>query len=316
MASPKFLKANYGDLYGSSMLPALEEVFRSDQAMHPSRRGDLYMIKSIQNDIWQASSMHDLSLLQQVSEGQEYSFEATPAGSNKTLRPVKYGLGISISEEAAEDGKFDEIANMVRKLSESARETQEIQAMAPFNNGFSGGGETADDGVAVFSASHTLPSGGTFSNLLATPADLADASVEAALIQFETGFVGDSGIIKLYKPSKILCHPTSKRTAKEVLGSELRTAIVSNTNTNNMNSLREDGLSVLSSPHLTDTNAWFLLAQPSDTGFRLISRKGIETKAAGPDVGFKNDSISYKCRYREKIGVTHAYGVIGTPGGS
>lgn len=314
MSSPKFLKANYGDLYGASMLPALEEVFRSDQAMHPSKRGDLYVIKSIQNDIWQASSMHDLPLLQQVSEGQEYSFEATPAGANKTLRPLKYGLGISISEEAAEDGKFDEIANMVRKLSGSARETQEIQAMSPFNNGFAGGSETADDGVVIFSASHTLPSGGTFSTLLASAADLSDTSLEAALVQFETGFVGDSGIIKLMKPKKILCNPLFKRTAMEVIGSDLRTGVVSNTNVNNMNSLKQDGLSVLSSPHLTDTDAWFLLADPSETGFRLISRKGIETKAAGADVGFKNDSISYKCRYREKIGVTHAYGVIGTPG--
>lgn len=314
MSSPRFQRDNYQDLYGASMLPALEEVFRCDQAQHPSRRQQIYSVKNTSRDIWQASSMHDLPLLQQVSEGQEYSFEATPQGSNKTLKPLKFGLGISISEEAAEDGKFDEIANMVRKLSESARETQEIQGMSPFNNGFAGGSELADDGLVVFNAAHLLPSGGTFSNLLTTPADLSDTSLEAALVQFETGFVGDSGIIKRYVPKNILCHPLFKRTAMEVIGSDLRTGVVSNTNVNNMNSLKQDGLSVISSPHLVDTDAWFLLAAPDETGLRLISRKGVETKAADPAVGFKNDSILYKCRYREKIGVTHAYGILGTPG--
>jgi hypothetical protein len=81
-----------------------------------------------------------------------------------------------------------------------------------------------------------------------------------------------------------------------------------------MNSLKQDGLMVVSSPHLTDSDAWFLLADKSETGLDIISRKPIETKAAGPDSGFDNDSIKYKSRYREKVDTIHAYGVLGTPG--
>lgn len=317
--SPRFIRDNYSDLYGTSALPVLEEVFRSELALHPSRREQLFQKKSTQRDIWQATSMHDLPLLQQVSEGQEYSFEATAQGASKTLRPVKFGLGISISEEAIDDGKFDEMADMVRKLAKSARESQEIQAMNIFNNGFSGGGETCSDGVAVFSASHTLPSGGTFSNLLTSAADLSDTSLEAMLVQFETAFVGDSGIKYMMKPKNLIVNPLFKRLAMELIGSDLRAQTALNstngiTNVNNMNSLKQDGLEIVSSAHLTDTDAWFLTAAPSETGLRIISRKDIETKAAGPDAGFKNDSISYKCRYREKIGVTEAYGIMGTPG--
>ncbi len=314
--SPKFLRDNYSDLYGADMLPVLEEVFRFNLSMQPSRRGELFQKKSTQQSIWQSTSMHDLPLLQEVAEGQEYSFEATPAGSSKTLKPVKFGLGISISEEAADDGKFDEIADMVAKLAKSARESQEIQAMNVFNNGFSS--ETADDGVAIFSASHTLPSGGTFSTLLSA-ADLSDSSLEDMLVQFETAFVGDSGIIYKCVPKNLVVHPDYKRLAMELIGSDLRTGTVTNsttgvTNVNNMNSLKSDGLRVVSSAHLSDSDAWFLTAEPQDTGFRIISRKDIETKAATPDAGFKNDSILYKCRYREKIGCTHAYGVMGSAG--
>lgn len=315
--SPKFLRDNFSDLFGASMLPALEEVFRFELSQHPSRREMLFKKVSTARDIWQATAMHDLPLLKQVSEGQEYSFEAPSQGASKTLKPVKFGLGVSISEEAAEDGKFDEIADMVRKLAKSARESQEIQAMNIFNNGFSS--ETTSDGVAIFSASHTLPSGGSLRNKLSSDSDLSDSSLETMLIDFETQFVGDSGIIYSMQPRNLIVHPSNKRLAMELIGSELRARTETNsttgvTNVNNMNSLREDGLRVVSSPHLTDADAWFITAEPVDTGLRIISRKDIETKAAGADAGFVNDSILYKCRYREKIGATEPYGVFGTPG--
>lgn len=314
---PKFIRDNFGDLFGSTMLPVLEEVFRFELMQHPSRREMLFQKKATQRDIWQASAMHDLPLLSQVAEGQEYSFEASKQGASKTLKPVKFGLGISISEEAAEDGKFDEIGDLVRKLAKSARESQEIQAMNIFNNGFSS--EVTSDGLSIFNSAHTQPSGGTFRNVLSSAADLSDTSLETMLIDFETQFVGDSGIIYRLAPRNLVVHPSNKRLAMELIGSELRARTETNsttgvTNVNNMNSLALDGLRVVSSPHLTDSDAWFLTAEPEYTGLRIISRKDIETKAAGADVGFTTDSILYKCRYREKIGATEAYGVFGTAG--
>lgn len=319
--SPRVLRDNFGDLFGTSMLPVLEEIFRSELAMHPSRRDLLFKIVSHDRDIWQSTEIHDMPLLQQVSEGEDYSFEAPAQGANKTLRPVKYGLGFSISEEAVDDGKFNFIADAISKLAKSARESQEIQAMNIFNNGFTS--ETTADGVALFSTAHTLPSGGSLRNRLSSDADLSNSSLEQMLIDFETQYVGDSGIIYRMVPKYLVVHPTNKRLAMELIGSELRatTAVTGTgaagdgiTNVNNMNSLKEDNLVVISSPHLTDTDAWFLQSAPQDTGLRVISRKPIETKAAGADVGFVNDSILYKCRYREKIGAIHPYGSFGTTG--
>ncbi len=314
---PKFIRDNFSDLFGATMLPVLEEVFRFELMQHPSRREMLFQKKSTQRDIWQATAMHDIPLLKQVAEGQEYSFEASAQGASKTLKPVKFGLGISISEEAAEDGKFDEIGDLVRKLAKSARESQEIQAMNIFNNGFTS--ETTSDGLSLFNSAHTQPSGGTVRNVLSTPSDLSDSSLETMLIDFETQFVGDSGIIYRLAPRNLVVHPSNKRLAMELIGSELRARTETNsttgvTNVNNMNSLALDGLRVVSSPHLTDADAWFITAEPEYTGLRIISRKDIETKAAGPDVGFTTDSILYKCRYREKIGATEPYGAFGTAG--
>lgn len=313
----QFVRANYSDLFDTTALPALEELFRSELQMHPSRRDILFKKVSTEMDIWQSTELHDMPLLQQVSENEEYSFERQKQGASKTLKPVKYGLGFSISEEAVDDGKFAFISDGISKLAKSARESQEIQAMNIFNNGFST--ETTADGVSVFNAAHTLPSGGTVRNVLSSDADLSDTSLEQMLIDFETQFVGDSGIIYRVAPRYLVVHPSNKRLAMELIGSELRAQTATQgatgiTNVNNMNSLKEDNLVVISSPHLTDEDAWFLTADPANTGLRIISRKPIETKAAGADAGFKDDSILYKTRYREKIGVTHHNGVFGTPG--
>jgi hypothetical protein len=303
-----FLRNNYSDLFGSSMLPVLEEMFWAEAAMHPQRREQLFKMVSTERDIWQSSELHDMPLFQTVQEAQDYTFKRPLQGANKTMSVVKYGLGFSISEEAVDDGKFDFIADAVKKLARSAKETQEISAMNIFNNGFTS--ETTADGQYVFDTDHSLPSGLTFRNKPSADADLSPSSLESALVDFETQQIGDSGIIYNIKPKVLLVPSTLRRYAMELIGSDLK----ADTADNNMNSLKQDGLIVISSPHLTDSDAWFLLGSPEETGLRIINRKPLETKASGPDVGFINDSIYYKSRYREVLGVTHPYGIFGVRG--
>jgi phage major head subunit gpT-like protein len=302
------LRNNFSDLYGSSMLPVLEEMFWSEIATHPSRRSQIFKEVSTERDIWQYSEVHDMALFEQVQESQDYTFKRPMAGANKTLTINKYGLGFSISEEAVDDGKFDFISDAVRKLAKSAKETQEIAAMNILNNGFTT--ETTADGQYLFDTDHSLPSGLTFRNKPSSDVDLSASSLDSALVDFETQQIGDSGIIMNIKPKVLLVPSGLARYAKELIGSELK----ADTADNNMNSLKQDGLIVVSSPHLTDSDAWFLLASPSETGLRIINRSPLETKASGPDVGFINDSIYYKSRYRESLGAVHAYGVWGTQG--
>lgn len=306
--APAMIRSQFSDLFGSNMLPVLEELFRVEIERHPSRREALFKVVPHMRDIWQYSEQHDLDLYSTVEEGSEYSFKRRKAGSNKTFSMVKYGLGFSISEEMVDDGKFDEIGDLVRKLGRSGMESQEIKAMNVYNNGFDS--ETTADGAYVYSATHSLPSGGSYRNLLSTAADLSTTSLDTALADFETQFVGDSGIIYRMVPRCLLVHPSQKRYAKELVGSELK----ADTADNNLNSFQDDQLVVMSSPHLTDSDAWFLQAAPEETGFRIISRSPLQTKAAGPDVGFSTDSILYKARYREALGAVHGYGSFGTPG--
>lgn len=303
-----FLRSNYSDLFGSGMLPVLEEMFWSEVDTHNVVREKIFKTVATDRDIWQYSEMHDMPLFETVQESQDYTFSRPLAGVNKTLSVNKYGLGFSISEESVDDGKFDFISDAVKKLAKSAKESQEIAGMNIFNNGFTV--DTSADGQYVFDTDHTLPSGLSFRNRPSTGIDLSASSLETGLIDFSTQQIGDSGIIYNIKPKVLLVPPQLKRYAMELIGSDLK----ADTADNNMNSLKSDGLTVISSPHLTDADAWFLLASPEETGLRIINRKPLSTKASGQDVGFINDSIYYKSSYREVLGTTHAYGIYGSPG--
>lgn len=299
------LRPQYSDLYGPSMLPVLEELFRLEFNMAAAIREQIFKVVSHDRDIWQATELHDLPLHQEMSEGEDYSYYSPKQGFDKTLSMVKFGLGMSISEEAIDDGKFDLVADSIRRMARSGRESQEISAMNIFNNGFSS--ELAADGLSVFNSAHLLPSGGTYRNRPTAFADLSVSSLETALTDFETQFVGDTGIFYRLMPKILLVHSSNRRLAKELIGSELKPE----TNDNNLNSFKEEGLMVMSSPRLVDADAWFLLAPAADTGLRIVSRKPIETKS---NECFDNDSVKYKSRYREKIGVTHGYGIYGNSG--
>jgi hypothetical protein len=305
MSAPVTLRSQYSDLYGSAMLPVLEEIFRTRLAQHPSRRDQLFVTKSTDRDIWQSTELHDMELFNEMAEGTEYSYKRAKQGANKTFTVKKMGLGFSISDEAIDDGKIDLVAEMTAMLADSARETQEIDAMNIFNNGFDS--ETTSDGQYVFDSDHSLPSGGTFRNKLSVAADLSDTSLRQAITDFETVFVGDSGIIKKMTPKILLVNPANRLYAKELVGS----AGKPDTSDNNMNPVKDEGLIVVSSPHLTDTDAWFLLADKAATGMRIINRRGIQTK--GEEV-FDTDSVKYKASYRERLGCIHPYGVFGSAG--
>lgn len=305
MSAPNTIRSQYSDLFGSAMLPVLEEIFRTRVAQHPSRREALFATKTTDRDIWQSTELHDMELFAEMGEGTEYTYKRAKQGASKTFAVKKMGLGFSISREAIEDGKVDLVREMTEALADAAMESKEVDAMNVFNNGFSS--ETTADGVALFSTAHTLPSGGTYRSKLSADADLSYTSLAQAITDLRSAQVGDSGIIKLYTPKVLLVHDSARLYAKELVGSELKADV----ETNNMNSLKGEGIIVVSSPHLTDTDAWFLLTDKEKTGLRIINRQGMQTKS---EENFDTDSVKYKASYRERLGAIHGYGVIGSAG--
>lgn len=315
MSAPVGLRPNFSDLYGSSQLPVLEYLFRSELTKRPSKRDLLLNSRPTDRDIYQYSETHDLPLFNSVPEGSDYTFTRTKAGVNTTLTVVKYGLGISVSEELVDDGKFDLLGDMIRKLAKSGIESKEVAGANLFNNGFTAStGTLTADGLSLFNTAHTLPSGGTFANRPTTDVDLSPSSLDSLLTSFRTNFVGDSGIRYQIPCKYLIVAPANQRYAMEIVKSSNK----ADTANNNTNPFLSDNLEVVVWDHLTDTDAFFLSSGQTsleENGLVAVIREGMQTKAATADsVGFINDAILYKSKYREVLAALHPFGNFGTAG--
>lgn len=308
MSAPVGLRSQYSSLFGTTALPVLEELFMSEYDTAPMVREKLFQTVATDRDIWQSQDMNDLPLMAAIPEGTEYTYTRPSQGFNKTFTPVKYGGGFSVSQELVDDARFDVIGAWARKLGKSARASREIVAMNIFNNGFTT--ELSQDGVSLFNAAHTV-NGATFSNVITGNPDLSESSLQAALAQFERAFINGSGIINSIAPRILVVSPENHRYALELTMSEGK----ADTNDNNINSIRmNDNLMVVSSPYLTDTDAWFLMGSPEDTGLKIIERQAIRTAVSGQDLGFHSDSMFYKVSYREAVGASRPQGILASSG--
>jgi hypothetical protein len=303
-------RTQFPALFGPDQLAALELVVMSQGAFPDSNRDRLFRMISTDRDIWRSQDILDLPLAMEIPEGTQYTASRIGQGLGKTFVPKKSGGMVSITKEMMQDARFDAMGNWARKLGESIAQTREISAMNIFNNGFTTA--LAQDGQSVFSAAHTVGSL-TFSNNITGNPDLSESSLQAALAQFERAFIRSNGTYINSKPRVLLVSPENKRYAMELTMSQGK----ADTTDNNINSIRvNDNLMVVSSPYLTDPDAWFLLAAPEQTGLFIIERQGVETASSGYNdgPGFTTDSALIKASYREDIGVTNAYGILGSSG--
>ena len=83
--------------------------------------------------------------------------------------------------------------------------------------------------------------------------------------------------------------------------------------TNAINAFKDDGLKVVAWPYLTDTNAFYLLAEPTKHNIRTYWR---ERPNVLHDWDFETSSMKVKIRSRWKRGWSDWRGVYATSGSS
>lgn len=136
------------------------------------------------------------------TEGGELATMTIREGYVTRYRPLTYGAKLIVSKEAIDDCKYPEAIAAARRLKKALWKTADIDATLMLARGW----DTAypgGDGLPLFSASHTIPSGGTYSNTLATPytPSVAALTVMTSAIR---KLPGNDGEIEGFEPTKIL----------------------------------------------------------------------------------------------------------------
>ncbi len=239
------------------------------------------------------------------TEGAAVTYEDLGAGFDATFQADTYELAFRTSKEALDDEQEEVVSDAARALGSSMNYTYDVDHANIFNNGFSST-TGSPDGVALFSTSHPLIGGGTAANRPATDGDLSVAQLRVALNDI-ANTRDDAGKLLHWRPKVLLVGYNQKWLAMELLGSELR----ADTADNAINAFKDDGLTVVATPYLTDPNAFFLMAEPSRHNVRTYWR---ERPNVLHDWDFETSSMKVKIRARWKRGWSDWRGVYGTSG--
>lgn len=231
-------------------------------------------------------------------QGGSIGYDTTSQGGTATALHVVYGLGYIVTREAIEDNLYEKLAmGRAKALKRSMVETKNTVVANWFNRGFDTNYPVGPDAVAMFSASHPSSSGNQ-SNLLATPADLSEASLEDMVIQ-SNGATDDRGnkialqVMSLHIPRQL-----------EFEAARILKSINQNDSANNaINALRAmgtfpEGFKV--NNFFTDPDAFFIKTDVSD-GLTLFQRRALEFTKDN-DFGTENALAKATERYSLQIG--------------
>jgi hypothetical protein len=216
-------------------------------------------------------------------------------------------LAFAITEEAIEDNLYDRLASRYTKaLARSMANTKQITAANVLNNGFSAS-YAGGDGVALLATNHPTIAG-TFSNTLATAADLNETSLEQALIDI-AAFTDERGLKIAARGLKLVIPNELQFTAERLMKSANRTG----TADNDINAIRNMGLvpqGYVVNNFLTDTDAFFIKTDVPN-GLKNFVRAPIKTAMEGD---FDTGNVRYKARERYSFGWSDPRGIYGSPG--
>jgi len=294
----------------SSIVDALDlnlnEMFQDGLQKWPEEYSKVFNVENSDKQTEKDSYESGFGLVPVKTEGRTATYDAILPGIKVTYTHLTYALGYEITEEAIEDNQRtpETFAKLPAALDRSAMETVEVSAWSVFNNGFSTAGF---DGVSLFNASHPLLQGGTQSNTPSVQADLSVTSLTAALTAIEK-LVDERGLKRPLRAANLVIPIDYWKTARELLDSDY----IPESANNAINALQSKKLALVESHYITDTNAWFLVADKAQHFLKFFWRVRPGALRRGTD--FDSTNLKHLLRMRFSYGWSHYFGTYGTSG--
>jgi hypothetical protein len=290
------------------LLPGLNALFGLEYARYGEEHKEIFEDESSERSFEEETKLSGFSAAPVKPEGQGIAYDNAQEAWTARYNHETIALGFSLTEEAIEDNLYDSLsARYTKALARAMAYTKQTKAAGILNNGFSAAA-LGGDGVSLFSAVHPLVNGDVNSNTPATPADLNETSLEAAVIQI-AGWVDERGLLIAAKPRKLVVPPAGMVIATRLLETELRVS----TADNDINALKNNGSipeGYTVNHFLTDTDSWFLTTDVPN-GLKHFTRVPL---ANSMDGDFDTGNVRYKSRERYSFGFSDPLGAYGSPG--
>ena len=291
------------------LLPGLNALFGLEYATYGEQHKEIYASETSERSFEEETKLSGFNAAPVKNEGSAIAYDNAQEAFTARYNHETIALGFSLTEEAIEDNLYDSLSSRYTKaLARAMAYTKQTKAASVLNNGFSAGVYAGGDGVALFSTSHPLVSGGTNSNTQSTAADLNETSLEAAVIQI-AAWTDERGLLIAAKPRKLIVPPALQFVATRLLEKQLRTATADNDiNAIVNNGSIPEGYTV--NNYLTDTNAYFICTDVPN-GMKHFVRTPLSNSMDGD---FDTGNVRYKSRERYSFGFSDPLGMFGSPG--
>ncbi|MHC4316156.1 MAG: phage major capsid protein [Planctomycetota bacterium] len=269
-----------------ALWPGVYSWFGAQYNEHEAQYPKLFDIKSSNKKFEELVQQTGFGLAPEKDEGSPTAYDSHTQGYVARGTNIAYSLGYIVTREELADNLYAEVSmRRAGSLAFSMAQTRENVGANVYNrvinSSFTGG-----DAVALGSTAHPTVSGNQ-SNILATAADLSEASLEDLTIQILDAL--DFKGLKIALGIKSLIVPTALiYDAQRILKSNLRVG----TADNDANALRLLGVipEIVVNNYLTDSDAWFIRTNVQD-GLCWFDREPVEfTK----DTDFDTDNAKAK----------------------
>ena len=288
------------------LLPGLNALFGLEYAKYGEEHKEIYETETSERSFEEETKLSGFSAAPVKNEGSAIRYDNGQEAWTARYNHETIAMGFSLTEEAIEDNLYDSLsARYTKALARSMAYTKQVKAAAVLNNGFTAG-YNGGDGTTLFSATHTLVSGGTNSNVPSTPSDLNETSLESAVIQISL-WTDERSLLIAAKPRKLVVPPALQFVATRLLETELRVG----TNDNDINALKNNGSipeGYAINHFLTDSNAWFLTTDVPN-GMKHFERTPLQNSMDGD---FDTGNVRYKSRERYSFGWSDPLGIYGS----
>ena len=289
--------------------PGLNALFGLEYKRYENQHSEIYTEESSDRAFEEEVMLSGFANAQVKGEGSGVSFDEAQETFTARYTHETVALAFAITEEAIEDNLYDRLASRYTKaLARSMSNAKQVKAVEPLIQGlpltdnFDSG-----DGVSLFNTSHPTVAG-TFSNTLATPADLNETSLEQSLIDI-AAMTDERGLRIAARGVKMIIPSELQFTAERLMKSQGRTA----TADNDINAIVSMGMipqGYRVNNYLTDSDAYYILTDIPN-GMKMFNRAPLTTAMEGD---FDTGNVRYKARERYSFGVSDPRGIYGVAG--
>ena len=286
------------------LLPGLNALFGLECKKYEQEHKMIFEDESSDRSFEEETKLSGFGAAPVKDEGSAIAYDNAQEAWTARYAHETIAMGFSLTEEAVEDNLYGSLSSRYTKaLARAMAYTKQVKGAAILNGGFAGA--TYGDGQVLFSAAHPLVSGGVNSNLLATPSDLSETSLEAAVIQIGA-WTDERGLLIASRPKKLVIPSALQFVATRILETELRVS----TADNDINAIRTNGAIPEGygiNHYLTEPARWFLTTDVPN-GLKHFTRTAMSTSMDGD---FDTGNARYKARERYSFGVSDPLGIVG-----